>query len=256
MQIRFLGAHNTELSNARMSGILVDGCLALDAGSLTSGLSLAEQLEIKAVILSHHHYDHIRDVPALAMNLYLNQGSVDIYATEPVIEAIGTHLLNGVLYPDLLHLPPESPTLRFHPVTLFNPEDISGYQVRLVPMHHSVDTAGIEVVSSAGQSLFYTGDTGPGLDYCWEQVAPDLLIAEVTVPNRYESFAYGSGHLTPALLEVELSYFYQVNSYLPPVIAVHMNPSLEAEVAAEIEAVATNLGVSITLAREGEELTI
>lgn len=256
MKVRFLGAHNTESANTRMSGILVDECLALDAGALTSGLSLAQQLGLKAVVLSHHHYDHIRDIPALGMNLFLNQASVDIYGTASVGEAIGEHLLNNKLYPDLFHRPPEAPTLHFHPLELFSPEDIAGYEITLLPMSHSVPAAGIKLVSPEGKVLFYTGDSGPGLQACWQQVAPDVLIVEVTAPNSYESFAYDSGHLTPALLESELSMLYEMHGYLPSIFTVHMNPSLEAEIAAEIESVATSLSSSITLAREDMEVDI
>lgn len=63
MRIRFLGAHNTETLTTRLSGLLVDQALALDAGSLTASLTLSQQLSLKGVLLTHQHYDHIRDIP-------------------------------------------------------------------------------------------------------------------------------------------------------------------------------------------------
>jgi len=52
MQIRFLGAHNTETQTTRLPGVLIDNRLALDAGSLTSSLSLEEQLKLDAILLT------------------------------------------------------------------------------------------------------------------------------------------------------------------------------------------------------------
>ena len=52
MKIRFLGAHNTETSTAGLMCLLLDGEIALDAGSLTSKLSLQQQLALKAVLFT------------------------------------------------------------------------------------------------------------------------------------------------------------------------------------------------------------
>jgi ribonuclease BN (tRNA processing enzyme) len=38
----------------------VDDVLALDAGGLTSSLALSEQLGLKAVLITHRHYDHVK----------------------------------------------------------------------------------------------------------------------------------------------------------------------------------------------------
>ena len=96
MKIRFLGAHNTESSSSGLMCLLLDEVVALDAGSLTSKLSLKEQLSLKAVLLTHGHYDHIRDLPMLAMNCFLNLGVVHAYrgealplADEPDVVLVG-----------------------------------------------------------------------------------------------------------------------------------------------------------------------
>ncbi|UCD22371.1 MAG: MBL fold metallo-hydrolase, partial [Chloroflexota bacterium] len=70
MIIRFLGTHNAESRNTRLVSFLIDNVLAIDAGSLVSELTFSEQEKIKAILLSHAHYDHIRAVPAFAFNNY------------------------------------------------------------------------------------------------------------------------------------------------------------------------------------------
>ena len=42
--------------------ILVDGKLAIDAGGLTTALTLEEQERIDAMIITHRHFDHIKDL--------------------------------------------------------------------------------------------------------------------------------------------------------------------------------------------------
>jgi ribonuclease BN (tRNA processing enzyme) len=256
MKIRFLGAHNTESQTTRLLSIVVDGRLALDAGGLTGGLSFEEQLGLKAVLLTHSHYDHIRDIPMLAMNFYLRESGVDVYATASVREALESYLLNGQLYPRFLETPLGRPTVRFHSVEPYQEMGIDGYSVVAVPLNHAVPAVGYQLTSAAGRSLFYSGDTGPGLAECWRHVSPELLIIEVTASSRYSDFGRESKHLTPDLLRDELISFREINGYLPRVMTVHMNPGLEKEIEVEIAALAAELGCSIELAGEGQELEL
>ncbi len=254
MKIEFLGAHTTETRSTRLSSLLIDDVLALDAGGLTSSLSLAEQLKIGAILITHQHYDHIRDIPVIAMNLFLNGATVDVYSIAPVRDAISNCLLNGDLYSKFLEKPKGKPTIRFHTVKPYQAVEIEGYSVLAVPVAHSVPTVGYQVASADGKKVFYTGDTGPGLADCWQYVSPQLLVIEVTASDRYLEFSRESQHLTPSLLREELVSFQRVKGYLPEVITVHMNPALEVEIEAELAVVARELGNLITLAYEGRQL--
>ncbi len=135
-------------------------------------------------------------------------------------------------------------------------EQIEGYSVLAVPVNHLVPAVGYQITSPDGKAVFYTGDTGPGLADCWEGVSPQLLVTEVTAPDRYQEFAKESGHLTPSLLKQELNSFLGIKGYLPQVIVVHMNPRLEKEIEAEIAAIARDLNSPITLAYEGMKLRL
>ncbi|GAH62709.1 unnamed protein product, partial [marine sediment metagenome] len=209
-----------------------------------------------AILLTHHHYDHIRDIPAIAMNLFLQGVTTSIYATQSVYDALTTYLLNGKLYPNFLEQPPENPTVKFTIIKPHQTKQIEGYSILAVPVNHTDPTVGYQVTSPDGKTVFYTSDTGPGLTNCWEYVSPQLLIIEVTAPNRYEEWAKESGHLTPSLLKQELTDFQEIRGYLPRVITVHMNPGLEKEIEAEIAAVARALNNPITLAYEGMQLQL
>ncbi len=79
MQIRVLGAHNIETRETRHTCFLIDGVLALDAGSLVSALTPPELTRVRAVLLTHGHLDHIRDIPSLALVTLDEPGHVDVY---------------------------------------------------------------------------------------------------------------------------------------------------------------------------------
>jgi ribonuclease BN (tRNA processing enzyme) len=256
MNIRFLGAHNCESESTKLISLLVDDILAIDAGALTSGLSFEAQQKIRAILLTHHHYDHIRDIPAIAMNLFLRNKTINIYSIPPVYEALTNHLLNDELYTNFLQKPEPNPTVRFTVIESGKLLQIEGYSILAVPVNHSIPTVGYQVASPDGKVIFYASDTGPGLAECWQHVSPQLLIIEVTAPDKYKDWAASSGHLAPSLLKQELQSFGEVNGYLPQVVVVHMSPHLEKELEVEIAAVAEALGGSITLAYEGMELKL
>ena len=176
MQIRILGAHNIESQGSRYVSLLVDDVLAIDAGALTSTLTFPAQQKLKAVLLTHQHYDHIRDIPALGMNFLLHKNTIEIYCIQPVYDALATHLLDDELYPDFREKPPEKPTFRFKVIEPGRAELIGDYSVLPVTVNHAVPTVGYQITSADGRVVFYTSDTGSGLADCWRQISPQLLI--------------------------------------------------------------------------------
>jgi len=256
MNIKFLGVHNCESQNTKFISLLIDDVIAIDAGGLTSSLSFPAQQKLKAILLTHQHYDHIRDIPAIALYLYLSGATIDLYSILPVYEALTTPPLDFKLYPNFLEQPQGNPTINFTVIEPYKTEQIEGYSVLAVEVNHAVPTVGYQITSPDGKVVFYTGDTGPGLADCWEQVSPQLLIIEVTEPNRYEEFCRGVGHLTPALLKQELTSFRELKGYLPQVVVVHMNPGLEEETKAEIATVAGDLNHPLSVGYEGMQLRL
>ena len=254
MDIRVLGAHNCESADTRLVSLLIDDILALDAGALTSSLSWQSQQKLEAILITHQHYDHIRDIPSIAINHFFHNKSVDIITAQGVYDVLTDHVLNGKTYPNFFEFPAESPSLRFTAIEPYRSIQIAGYSVLSLPVNHGDMAFGYEVTAPDGKVLFYSGDTGAGLDDCWKHISPHLIIIEVTAPNSKQDYATESDHLTPAMLARELVSFRSLKNYLPEVLAVHMNPQVETEIAAEIKYVADQLDVSITLAREGMQV--
>ncbi len=256
MNMRILGAHNSESQATRCICLLIDDTLAIDTGALTSNLSISDQQKLRAILLTHQHYDHIRDIPTIGLNLFHQGASIKVYCTHNVRTSIETHLLNDELYPKFQELPEAKPTVKFKLIVPYEPERIEGYGILAIPVNHSDTTVGYQVSNAEGKAMFYTADTGPGLFECWKYVSPQLLIAEVTFPNRYAEFATNTGHLTPTFLNEELIKFRELKGYLPRVIVVHMDPTLEKEIEDEVAVVAKALNASITIAYEGMQLHV
>ena len=251
MRVRILGAHNLESKETALTCLLVDDAIALDAGALTSNLPLEIQRRLEAVLLSHHHYDHIRDIPILAMTFFSGGGGIDIYATETTAAALTAYLFDGRIYLNFLEQPPGNPAARLHVIEPNREFEVAGYRVLPVPMQHALPSVGYQVTSADGKRLFYTSDTGPGLDDCWRQVTPRLLITEVTLSNEFADAAQEAGHLTPDLLRQEMESFRRIQGYLPQIVAVHVNPDLEDEIETQLADVAEALDTPISLGYEG-----
>jgi len=256
MNIRILGAHNSETETSKYVSLLVDDILAIDTGGFTSSLSLEAQKKIKAILITHKHYDHLRDIPSLAINLFFQESHTTVHATEDIYDAIVNHLLNGVIYPNFFTLPETNPTLTYSSVEPGVSQKIEQYNVLPIKMNHNETTVGYQLTSSDNKSLFYTSDTGRGLSYCWELISPQLLITEVTVSNSHQDFALKTNHLTPELLRIEMESFLKIHGYLPRIIAIHMTPEMEEDIKVELAEVASNLAVSIDIAYEGMQIQL
>jgi len=256
MIIRFLGTHNAESKNTRLVSFLIDDVLAVDAGSLVSELTFPEQRKIKAILLSHGHYDHIRAVPAFAFNN--SDRTTKVIATPKTLEILSSHLIDGVVYPQFTSEASflQKATIKLVPLEPFKRQNIEGYEVMAVPVRHPLDGVGFEITSGDGKTLFYTGDTGPGLSSIWGNISPQLIIADVTWPNSLANAAKDAGHLCPQMLKEELIELRRVNGHLPKVAVIHMSPQHEPAIEREVREIAKLLGTSIDITHEGEELIL
>ena len=258
MEIQILGAHLAELKGARLTSLLIDDTLAVDAGGLTSALSLPEQKKIKTVLLTHHHFDHTRDLVTLAANAgYYWQGQVVVYALRYTLDIVTTCLLDGRIYTNFLEYPSkEKPTLILEAIEPYRRKIIAGYDVLAVPVKHSVPAVGYQITSSDGKSFFYTSDTTVGISDCWQHVSPQLLITEVAGPNKYGDWLKKAGHLCAGFLKEELIQFRRIKGYLPRIIVIHIGNPYEQEIKEEVAQVAQELEADISLGYEDMKITL
>ena len=110
-----IGCHGGETPKHRTSAFVVNDVLAVDAGSITSGMSTAEQAKLGACLVSHAHLDHIRDLATLADNrCQMNAPTLIVAGTRETLSTLRTHFFNGILWPDFSQISTgNGPTIRF-----------------------------------------------------------------------------------------------------------------------------------------------
>ena len=257
MKIKILGAHSTESKVHRMPSILIDDVIALDAGGLSSTLTAAEQNKIAAVFITHQHFDHTRDLITLGANHEPGSSSIAVFALSDTLEVIKTFMLNEKIYLDFTRWPsPENPVYKLIPVKPFELFKFKNYEILPAPIKHSVPAVGYRIKTGNSKYLLYTGDTGPDFFEIWLKTAPELIITEVSFPDRFEELCKRAQHICPAFLREGLVQFYNNKKYWPRVIAAHISLSFEDEIRSEILKVAVGLGISIDLAVEGMEIDL
>jgi ribonuclease BN (tRNA processing enzyme) len=258
VEIRILGAHLVEVKGARLTSLLIDGALLVDAGGVTSALSPSEQKKINAVLLTHHHFDHTRDLVTLCASAgYYWQRQLVVCAPSYTLDIVSNCLLDGKMYNNFLEYPSkEKPTVILEAIEPYKRKTIAGYDILAVPVKHSVPAVGYQVTSADGKNLFYTGDTTVGISECWQFISPQLLITEVAGPNKYGKWLKESGHLCAEFLKEELIKFRQLKGYLPRVIVIHIGNPYEQVIKEEVALVAQELGADISLGYEDMKITL
>ena len=237
--------------------MLIDEVLAIDAGGLTSALSLSQQEKIKSVLLTHHHFDHTRDLVPLGANASYWQGQIEVYALQQTFDVLIPCLLDGRMYVDFREYPSkEKKSLLFRTIEPYKEITTGGYKALALPVRHSAPTVGYQITSPDGKSLFYTGDTSIGIFDCWQHISPQLLITEVSGPNKFKGRLKDVGHLSAQLLKEELIQFRQLKSYLPRVIVIHIGNPYEQQIKEEVAQVAGELEADISLGYEDMQVTL
>jgi cAMP phosphodiesterase len=254
MKLRVLGCSGGELPRHRTTCFLVDRKLAIDAGALTASLPLAELLELDDIVLTHSHFDHVKDVPLLSDLLVGRRKTpVRVHASTACARTLRESVFNDELWPDFTRIPDaKRPVLELRPFDPRRPFQVGRYTFHPVPVSHPVDSVGF-VVSDGRTSFAVSGDTGPTVRF-WKRVNAEprlrALLVETSYPTRLQTLADVSGHLTPNTLVNELAKVER-NGF--PVLLYHLKPAYLAELKRELSALDLP-GVRILAA--GEELTL
>jgi cAMP phosphodiesterase len=241
MEIKVLGCHGGETPKHRTSSFVLDGALGIDAGAITSGLTLREQKGLRAVLVSHAHLDHVRDLAGLADNRCQMGGRPLVIAgTAWTLRALQRHFFNNVLWPDFAKIPLTTGggmTIEWLPMKPEQVYDIAGYRVRTVLVTHTIESAAF-VVEKGADAVAYSGDTGP-TERLWTVLSalPTLraLLMEVSFPDDMAWLAQASGHHTPATLDVELNKLRGKHDPRQlPVLLYHIKPNFQRAVEREL----------------------
>jgi 3',5'-cyclic-nucleotide phosphodiesterase len=255
MDLRIIGCHGGETPRHRTSSFVLDDRLAIDAGALTSGMELKAQCALEAVLVSHAHLDHIRDLATIADNRAQNQCKPLIIAgTKETIKLLQKHFFNGKLWPDFTKIPSAAkPTITY---LVLKPEvktKIAGFTVRSILVSHTIECCAFIVEGKDG-AIAYSGDTGP-TKRLWEVLNEvdnlKAMLMEVSFPNTEQRVATLSGHHTPQTLGPEMKKYKNAKEL--PTVLYHIKPVFEGQVEREC---AKLKGLNLAVLRLGEHFIL
>lgn len=234
MRIQVLGGYGGESLECRMTCLLINGTIALDAGSLSQALSIERQVAVRTILLSHSHMDHTNSLPFFIENVYgKSDRAIDIHASPATVYAIRKHLFNNDTWPDFTRLPNHLlPAMRFQEFESEVPVTIEGVRFTPIPVDHLVPTHGF-LIEQDGAAVLWSSDTGPTQRF-WEIAnrTPNLkaVCIDTSFDNSLQHVADLSLHLTPQTLEAELRKLER----RVPVLLHHLKPPCVERIRQEV----------------------
>jgi ribonuclease BN (tRNA processing enzyme) len=235
MLVRIIGGHGGVSPGFKATSYLIDGKILIDAGSVASGIQIEEQSHIDYILISHSHLDHISDLAFLADNCFgMKNKPFEIYANKPVKEAIKTHLLNDIIWPDFTKLPSsEKPTLHFNDVKPETQLILGEYKITPILVNHQNSALGF-IIERKNTAVVFTQDTGP-TDKIWEFAHKiknlKAIFTEVSFPNALQKVANDSLHHTPQTMKEEIKKMPKD----VPIFLGHLKPNFQSQLFKEIE---------------------
>lgn len=228
---------------------LINGTVAVDAGSLGLYLGPDEQARVRHLLLTHSHIDHIATLPIFLENAYeAKLDCVTIHASEAVLDCLKQDVFNGRIWPDFIGLSEtQAPFLKLNRIESGRPFVVEGLRVTPVEVDHLVPTLGF-VLEDEHSAAVIVSDTGPTRSI-WEVAnrTPNLraVFLEASFPNDMADLARISHHLTPETFAVEVRKLDRPAR----ILAVHIKPRYRDRILAELDA----LGLpGLEIARFGE----
>jgi ribonuclease BN (tRNA processing enzyme) len=241
MQIRVLGCSGSIAAGNRTTSFLVDDDVLIDAGTGVGDLTLDELSRIDRIFISHSHLDHVLAIGLLADSVARRRGAlqrppISVHALPETLQALRTHIFNGVIWPDFSRLPDAvHPVLCFVPIAVGEVLEFGARQIEVLSARHTVPAVGFAVRRSAPTpqpAWVFSGDTGPN-PALWERLAQmpvATLVIETAFGDEDIELARISRHLSPALLCRELAHLSQPAD----VFITHIKPGELEVVMAEI----------------------
>jgi ribonuclease BN (tRNA processing enzyme) len=262
MNIKILGCHGSDALTregstehcCRSIGFLVNNSLMIDAGTVSSALNLESQKQIRHIVLTHAHMDHLKELPSLADNLIsYTTNPITIASIPPVLQDLKSHIFNDVIFPNFFALPnPTHPILHSETLQEEQASQLGEVWVTPIPVNHVVPTVGL-IFKDEHVAWALSGDTHQ-TEAIWEAIKrePNLkaVFIETSFPNEMSDLALASKHLTPNLL---LQEFQKIGKPNLPLYIYHLKPPFQDQITTQLK----QLGIpNLHILTEGQEIEI
>ena len=235
MKIEVIGGYGGESLGCRMTCLLINDHIALDAGSLSQALPIERQAEVDWLLLSHSHMDHTSSIPFFIENVFgRRQTNIEVYTSAATEYAIRKYLFNNATWPDFTRLPNHLlPAVKFHELEDEGPVELDGVRFTPIAVDHPVPTHGF-LIEQDGKSVLWSSDTGP-TSRLWQiaNSARNLqaVCIDTSFDNSLQEIADVSFHLTPRTLRLELEKLKKK----VPILLHHLKPPCVDRIRAEVK---------------------
>ena len=219
-----------------LSSYVVDGILAIDAGSLGWFADLDRQRAIRHIFLTHAHLDHVCGLPTFLENVYETHADApQLLAIESTMVSLQNHLFNNVLMPDFVALSKViHPFLQCRTIEVGIPNEIGPHIVTAFYVEHVIPTVGY-LIDDGRSAVAILTDTAPVshvIDNLLKHPRLKAIFLEASFPSEFIALAEVSQHHT-------VGQFLAERRRIPesvPLYAIHVKPRFYDRIAAEIVA--------------------
>jgi cAMP phosphodiesterase len=218
-----------------LMSIAIDDRVAIDAGSLAFSCSDLQRRQIRDIILTHSHLDHVAGLPLFIDDLFATLTEpVRIHATREVIDILERDIFNWSVYPRFSELKNEhGAVLDYRELKAFGTSAVAHLTVKGVAVNHRVPSSGY-LISDGTISVGITGDTAE-TDDIWSTFneAKDLkaVLVECAFPDELAELAGVSSHLTPSRLKGEIQ---KLDNKDCDVYVINLKPMYREQVIAQL----------------------
>ena len=206
MKVKVLGCSGGVSSGHDSTCLILNDDVLLDAGTGARKLNSVECLNIKDIILSHSHLDHITSICFIAdQDIENRKESTRVHALPETSAALRRYIVNEIVWPEIEKVIINGVQMvEFHTLRPFDTVDISGCKITPLPVTHAVPTLGF-VLHGEKYDMVFNSDMITMSDECYDFINKldnlKYFITEAAFPNRLEEIAHISKHLTPQMMQ-------------------------------------------------------
>ncbi len=214
---------------------VIDDAVAIDAGSLAMAATPIQRKQIRDIVLTHAHLDHVAGLPLFVDDLFATlEEPIRIHATDKVIKVLERDIFNWDVYPSFCELENDhGNVLQYRKIKAGTDYQIKHLNLRPLKVNHKVPAVGF-IISDGKTKIAISGDTAEPEDF-WEGVNQedhiDHLLVECAFPDELDELAKASHHFTPKLLKTEIKKF----KHDCPIYVINIKPMYCEKVVAQIK---------------------